>query len=252
LTGAARTGTIPGVSRLLLIRHGQASLGAADYDVLSPLGGQQAEALGAHLARMIDPPHAIYAGPRRRQRDTAARLVAAARAAGADFPEPHELPDFDEYPALPLMKEALPGLCASDPELAGLAAAWMAGAPGTREHQRSFERVFQAAMRRWHAGDVEHPAVESFRAFHDRIARGLGLVIERHPRSSTVLVVSSAGPVGVVVGMALGLDTWAGIRTSFVVHNASVTELAYRPGELQLRAFNALPHLRDRAHVTLR
>ncbi|HEY8379799.1 MAG TPA: histidine phosphatase family protein, partial [Nannocystis sp.] len=123
---------------------------------------------------------------------------------------------------------------------------------GTVEHQRSFERVFQAAMRRWHAGAVEHPAVEPFAAFQARIARGLDFVIDRHPRRSTVLVVSSAGPVGVVVARALGLDTWAGLATSFIVHNASVTELAYRPGELQLRSFNALPHLRERAHVTLR
>lgn len=240
------------MSRLLLIRHGQASLGAADYDVLSPLGGEQADALGAHLARMIDPPHAVYSGPRRRQRDTAGRLVAAARLAGAAFPAPEELADFDEYPAIPLMKEALPDLCARDPELAALASAWLGGAPGTGEHQRSFERVFQAAMRLWHAGQVEHPAVEPFLAFQARIARGLGLVMERHPRRSTVLVVSSAGPVGVAVALALGLDTWAGLKTSFIVHNSSVTEFAYRPGEIQLRAFNALPHLRERALVTLR
>ena len=107
-------------------------------------------------------------------------------------------------------------------------------------------------MQRWHEGQIEHPAVETYREFQRRIARGLGLVMERHPRHSTILVVSSAGPVGVVVGLALGLDTWAGLKASFIVHNASITELAYRPGELQLRAFNALPHLRDRAHVTLR
>lgn len=240
------------MSRLLIIRHGQASLGAADYDVLSPLGGEQADALGHHLARMIDPPHAIYAGPRKRQRDTAARLVAAARLAPAAFPEPQELPEFDEYPSIALMKEALPDLCTRDPELAALTATWLGAARGTPEHQRAFELVFQATMTGWHAGTIEHPTVEPFLAFQARIFRGLDLVMERHPRRSTVIVVTSAGPVGVTVARALGLDTWSGLKTSFIVHNASITELAYRPGELQLRAFNALPHLRDRAHVTLR
>lgn len=239
------------MSRLLIIRHGQASLGAADYDVLSPIGGEQAEALGHHLGRMFDPPHAIYAGPRKRQRDTASLLVAAARGA-APFPDPQEMPEFDEYPSIALLKEAHAELCATDPEFASLAAAWTNTTRGTPEHQKAFEVMFQACMRSWHAGTVQHPAVEPFVAFQARVLAGVEQIMERHPRRSTVIVVSSAGPIGVIVARALGLDTWSGLTTSFIVQNASITELAYRPGELQLRAFNALPHLRERRHVTLR
>ncbi|MCF8967887.1 histidine phosphatase family protein, partial [Pseudomonas carnis] len=35
---------------IYLIRHGQASFGADDYDVLSPIGVEQAQVLGRHLA----------------------------------------------------------------------------------------------------------------------------------------------------------------------------------------------------------
>ena len=35
---------------IYLIRHGQASFGADDYDVLSPVGVEQAQVLGRHLA----------------------------------------------------------------------------------------------------------------------------------------------------------------------------------------------------------
>ena len=38
------------MSRILLVRHGQASLGAADYDQLSDLGEEQSRILGAALA----------------------------------------------------------------------------------------------------------------------------------------------------------------------------------------------------------
>lgn len=240
------------MSRLLLIRHGQASLGAADYDVLSPLGVEQSQQLGCHLAGMLDPPLTIYAGPRRRQRDTATHLAAAARARGVDFPDPVELPDFDEYPALALMKDALPDLCAADPGLQALADAWLAAPPGSPDNRRAFERVFQAAMRLWHDGRASHPAVEPFAAFIARIERGVRQIVDGHPRGSTVLVATSAGPVGAAVRLALGLSPWAALTTSFVVHNASITEFAFRPGELQLRSFNALPHLSDRALVTLR
>lgn len=87
------------MSSLLLIRHGQASLGAADYDVLSPLGVIQARRLGDHLAGMVRP-DLIVTGPRVRQRDTATHMIAAARARGAQFPDPVLRPEFDEYPAL--------------------------------------------------------------------------------------------------------------------------------------------------------
>jgi broad specificity phosphatase PhoE len=36
------------MGHLYLVRHGQASLGAADYDQLSPLGQQQSLRLGEH------------------------------------------------------------------------------------------------------------------------------------------------------------------------------------------------------------
>lgn len=240
------------MGRLLLIRHGQASLGASDYDVLSPLGAQQAEALGRHLADLHGPPHALYTGPHRRQRDTAAHLAGAARARGALLPAPIELPEFGEYPALALMREALPELCAADPELAALADAWRAQPPGGEEHRRAFERCFQAAMRRWHEGQVRHPAIEPFAAFIARVERGLQRVTEGLPRGATVLVVTSAGPVGAAFRLALRLPTWDALSHSFVVHNASLTELAFRPGELQLRSFNALPHLTRRDLITLR
>ena len=36
------------MGQLYLVRHGQASLGAADYDQLSAMGAQQSRRLGAH------------------------------------------------------------------------------------------------------------------------------------------------------------------------------------------------------------
>ena len=55
------------MATLVLIRHGQASYGQADYDRLSPTGEQQARVLGPHLAALgLD---ALFVGPlRRRQR----------------------------------------------------------------------------------------------------------------------------------------------------------------------------------------
>ena len=60
---------------ICLVRHGQASFGAEDYDVLSDLGREQARSLGEELRRrdLRDP--LVVSGTLRRQRDTAALLA---------------------------------------------------------------------------------------------------------------------------------------------------------------------------------
>jgi len=238
------------VTTLLLIRHGQASLGAADYDVLSPLGVRQARRLGDHLAGMIDPPDQIVSGPRRRQRDTARHLVAAARARGANFPEPEERPEFDEYPALEIVQGHLQRLGAEDPELGAHTRALPLHPPGSREHRRAFEVVFQKMMRHWHDERVQAPDLETSAGFQARVQRGLEPLLAA--RGRTILVVTSAGPCGVGLRMGLGLAPWAALEASFVVRNSAITELQSRGGPPSLTMFNALPHLHERDEITLR
>lgn len=238
------------MTTLLLIRHGQASLGAADYDVLSPLGILQAQRLGDHLARMIDPPDVIVSGPRKRQRDTAAHLVAAARARGVEFPAPTLRPEFDEYPALELMQRNLQRIAGEDPEIAAHMHELLAHPRGSAPHRRAFEGAFQRMMRHWHDDRHGDPELETHAAFQARVTAGLAPLLAR--RGQTILVVTSAGPCGVGLRLGLELAPWAALQASFVVHNSSITELKTRGGAPSLTMFNALPHLHDRAEITLR
>ena len=50
------------MSVILLVRHGQASFGAADYDNLSPTGHEQSRVLGAALAARGVSPDLVVAG----------------------------------------------------------------------------------------------------------------------------------------------------------------------------------------------
>ena len=62
---------------LLLVRHGQASLGTADYDRLSDVGRRQAQVTGARLARTDLAVDRVVSGALTRQRDTAEAVLAA-------------------------------------------------------------------------------------------------------------------------------------------------------------------------------
>jgi broad specificity phosphatase PhoE len=85
---------------VLLVRHGQASFGADDYDRLSERGREQAEATGRWLAaRGLRRPVAVH-GTLRRQRDTALLALAAA---GSDV-EPRADGRWDEYDHIDLVR----------------------------------------------------------------------------------------------------------------------------------------------------
>ena len=95
---------------VLLVRHGQASFGADDYDVLSDAGHEQAAVVGRELARrgLRDP--LLVCGSLRRQRGTAD---------GLGLGTPAVDPRWDEYDHLGLL-ERYPGQAPPDGTSRGL------------------------------------------------------------------------------------------------------------------------------------
>ncbi len=255
VTGTARELGCAALSTLLLIRHGQASYGAADYDNLSPRGVVQAGELGRYLARTRVELDAIYAGPLRRQRDTATHLHAAARDAGHELPAPSIIDELAEYDAFTIIQRFLPSLIDADPSLRPL----IDGTAGT-DASRLMDRAFEAAVVAWSRGDLAHDEIESFEAFTARVRAGLGRVLDAHGGGQRVAVVTSGGPISVAVGLALALSPDATMTIGRAIRNASITEVrwrsrgfAWRLGEFSLYGFNHVAHLdHDRDLVTYR
>jgi broad specificity phosphatase PhoE len=81
------------MGQLYLIRHGQASFGAEDYDNLSELGHQQAQQLGAYFKQKNLQFDAVITGTLRRHTQTWQGI-----ALGAGFAhEPLQMPGLNEY-----------------------------------------------------------------------------------------------------------------------------------------------------------
>ena len=74
------------MSSLTLVRHGQASFFADEYDQLSALGETQACLLGDYWARRGHAFDEVYTGPRARQHRTADLAGARCVAAGLTWP----------------------------------------------------------------------------------------------------------------------------------------------------------------------
>ena len=209
------------MSVLLLVRHGQASFGAADYDQLSSLGEEQARLLGASLAGRGVRPDLVLRGSMKRHRQTATAAVAGAGWA-ADVVEDDGWDEFDHL-------STLSGAAVFE----------------ETEGESYDERVlrFDATIDRWASGHHDHEYRESFPAFRARVSAAAERVLDRLEPKQTAVVFTSGGPVS-WVGSSLvdgGLPAWA--RMSRVVVNSSVTKvLAGRRGT-NLISFNDHSHL---------
>jgi broad specificity phosphatase PhoE len=239
------------VGVLVLVRHGQASLFTDDYDRLSDLGQRQAQLLGEHWARHDVVFDEIITGPRKRQIDTAKIAADAYRATGKERPEPRGVTDFDEMHAEELLRKKLPELTEKHESLRALVSD-LAAVSDRSAALKGFQRVFEAVMGMWIRNEIDAPEVESWQAFCARVAAGLGNLREGDQRGRRVAAFTSAGTIAAAMKTALELSDEKMLDLAGVVHNASITELAFTRTRLTPLSFNGLPHISDRTMVTSR
>ncbi|MHA6205367.1 histidine phosphatase family protein [Dyella soli] len=226
---------------LLLIRHGQASFSAEDYDQLSPIGEQQSQLLGQWLAACGPAPDLVAMGPRRRHRDTAAWCT---RAAGLDA-QPVVLPGLDEVDHHELLARLRPDL-----EGPG---ALRAELRRSDEPHRAFQQIFAEAIARWVSGRHDPDYRRSWSAFREEVLDALRQLAD-HP-AQTTWAFTSGGPIAVIASSLLESPTAQAFRLSWPLVNTGVTRLRLGSRGATLLTYNAWPHLEragDAALVTLR
>jgi broad specificity phosphatase PhoE len=235
---------------LLVIRHGQASFHDEEYDKLSERGVEQSRRLGVWLAHQWRPLDLLACGPLRRQRDTARALRDGARSAGATLGEPVVRDAWAEYPAIELLKRGLPLLAERDDEVREI----LDEAEGELRGLGSvpqFERLFFEIRNAWMSGELALDGVESFGTFSARVREGLAALVDEIGDGRGA-VVTSGGPIGLVMRIVLELSDRRAMDMSGAVANTSVSVVRWRRGELELLSYNSLAHLRERELVTFR
>src|SRR5215467_8836724 len=108
------------MSRLLIVRHGQASFLEPDYDKLSAKGETQGRLLGEYWTQQRVIFDRVYSGPKVRQRETARIVGEVYKKAGLPWPEPVVLPAFDEFQAEAVIGQTLPQLVKSNERVRAL------------------------------------------------------------------------------------------------------------------------------------
>jgi broad specificity phosphatase PhoE len=214
---------------LYLVRHGQASFGADDYDVLSPLGLQQSVRLGEWFRYKGLAFDAALTGTLRRQRETFAGICEGMGHAPANTQ--HEaLNEYDSHAViatvhpLPLEK------------------------PTSKDMYRDHFRLLKGGLTQWMAGVVTPGGMPSYSDFAGGIAGVLDHIRKNH--DGNVLLVSSGGPISTAVGQVLGTSPETTIELNLRIRNCSVTEFAFTPKRHMLVTYNTLPHLDAPEHAS--
>jgi len=232
---------------LYLVRHGQASFGADNYDVLSPLGHRQSRRLGEYFKDKGVRFDAALSGTLNRQVQTfsgicegmglafESSLVSTASAGSATGAAPGMAPP-------PLAHLLWPGLNEFD-SAAVIATIhpYPLAKPDTPELYKHHFRLLKDGLAQWMAGVVSPQGMPSYHEFVAGITKALEHIRTQH--QGHVLLVSSGGPIATAVGHVLGTSPETTIELNLGIRNCSVTEFAFTPKRHRLVTFNTLPHL---------
>jgi broad specificity phosphatase PhoE len=240
------------VSLLYLVRHGQASFFAENYDRLSPLGELQARRLGEFLAARGVRFDAAYSGPAVRQQRTAEIIVATMAERGCQGPSPLIVPGLNEHSGDKLLSAPeAKAFFEKHPELGALAKSFRE-AREPEDIQKNFQKLFEAVVRRWTVGEIDFPGVESWAQFHDRARQAIAAITSHPERGRTILAVSSVGPISVALQTALEASIPVSLDLGWRLRNASVNTFLYTPERMTLDGFNSVAHLANADEITYR
>lgn len=200
---------------LYLVRHGQASFSADDYDKLSVKGQQQASLLGEYLAQKQLTPDAIIAGTMLRHNQTAELSLAALNNAPVVVNDAR----LNEYDHEHILAVYNPNLATPSQLRAVLSK--------QADPMEYFKNVFISAIEQWVLNPDSTLYNESFNAFSARVLGALEQIAKQHD-GKKVIVYTSGGPISIITShlMGLKLDRFIDINWSLV--NAGVTKVVAR------------------------
>ena len=223
------------MGQMILVRHGQASFGADDYDQLSDLGKRQSIRLGEYWRAAASSParsnalqfDAVLMGSLKRHRQTWDAI-----AEGAQLNMTPEIwPALNEYDSHALIETVHPEPLAK---------------PDSPEMYKHHFRLLRKALQQWAAGESKPKGMPSFAEFSSGIQAVLQHVRENH--QGRVLVVSSGGPISTAVGLVLGAPADTAIELNLRIRNTAIAEFVFTAKRHMLHSYNNLPHLDSEEH----
>lgn len=221
---------------IYLIRHGQASFGADDYDVLSPTGIRQAEVLGDHLATLGLSFDRCLSGTLRRQQHTATSALQRCVAAGMAAPELELDAGFNEFDAEAVIRGLLPAMLADEPNALHIL-------QNPKENRAEFQHLFSRIIQRWVTGEHDQPDHETWQGFVGAVRAGLERVLEQAHSKQNIAIFTSGGTITAMLHVLTGVPAHKAFELNWQIVNTSLSRLQFRGRDVTLASFNSRVHL---------
>ncbi len=231
-TRQTQTKTDELMSKIFLIRHGQASFGKQNYDQLSELGSKQAYWLGQHLKDIGIQPSRIITGSLNRHKQTAASLCEGMKL-NCDIEEHIGWNEFDFH-------AIVYALLRKHPEFT----------PKTNQ-PKAFFSLLRKAMTAWSDNTLTGSLPESWSDFENRVYEAM--LFSKNKEAKNILVISSGGAISMALKQLLNIENSTMIDLNLQTRNTSLSEIYFNENQSHLCSFNAVPHLETaerRTHIT--
>jgi broad specificity phosphatase PhoE len=212
------------MAELYLVRHGQASFGAENYDELSPSGRTQSRWLGEYFAQAKLRFDRVITGTMQRHRQTADAILAAMGGPQVEIAEDAGLNEYDF--------QALFAALGDEGLLSGVPPA---------SSKKDFYKGLRHVLQLWAGNRLPGPVPETWLQFQARVERAR-IDIQR-AGGRRVLVVSSGGPIAVTAQQVLQAPDAAAIALNMQIRNSSVCQYVFNDELMSLVSFNSVPHL---------
>ena len=215
-----------------LIRHGQASAHAEDYDQLSDLGYEQCQQLRAHLLEEDIHPTTVLYGPRKRHRQS------YETARSADWPEGEMCPDLDEYPAHELLEFGMDQLLAQVPALRPQAE-YIRSTTGSAGE--AYVDLLQHSAALWMNGKIIDPQIESYERYIHRM-QSIVHRLQQADADECIVMFSSAGFISTLLSFLVEGSPARSLNTAWTLYNGCINVLLIR-NDILIAAVNHIQYL---------
>ena len=214
------------MSEIYLVRHGQASYGAEDYDQLSELGYQQSHWLGEYFSQRNISFDRVLSGNMKRHKQTVEGLSSGL---GQQF-ETEEFPGLNEYDFDQIYK-AYQSLIGHE----GL---------GRGDDKRAFYSTLRKSLYCWAEDKLDENLLpETWTSFQSRVSAVIQEVLATDTGKETVLIVSSGGAIATWARLVLEAPVSTAIELNLQLRNSSFSHYFFNGGRIQLSGLNNIPHL---------
>ena len=220
------------MANLLIIRHGQASFGADNYDQLSPLGQRQADLTGEFLRLVGTRFNAAYSGDLSRQLETGQRILDQLEKA----PELIVDSRFNEVQTDEQIEVMMPLLIERDARFADLVAVM-------DTDTKSFQKIIETVFNYWVSPECDVSGIQSWRDYHGGVVSAFEGAMVSAASGTDTAIFTSGGTIATIVGHVLKLTSDRVYEFYEPVFNCSITRIIFNSRKCSMSTFNDVGHL---------